>query len=354
MVSSLTHTLIQLPLKAVNAEIRDTIQQQLQSANANDWAASLETLEQHRLTPLVAYNLEQHGLMERLPALYEAKFRQSYQSTQKANFTLLLTLDAILKTLQAHDVSPVVWKGAALADSFYPDPGTRQMGDLDFAIAANEMRAATKAFQSLGFQPQDVMETCDAIYFENAMGVLCDVHHRVRLFEGKEGMGLTSNLSPQHLSVNALPVLEPNAMLVHLVVHMDGHFYETGPILQWIFDVAFVLRKWRDEINLERLQALMPDHPSFVLLLRIVRFLEVDFGEPVPACLADQVKTCQPLQLVKILRQRHLALWQLFDFKGWVKLALCRLGLRFPENLSYPAVADLLSLSQSLIMHQRW
>jgi len=354
MAFDLTRSLIQLPLLSENTQVQDNIKQQFLAVNETDWAQSLEVLELHRLTPLVAFALNQQGLMSNVPTPYQLKLQESYQSTTRINATLLLTLDVILKTLESHNVHPVVWKGAALADSFYPDPGTRQMGDLDFAIDPDKMEIATKVFHSLGFQIQKALETPDAIYFENAMGVLCDVHHRVRLFEGKENIKLTVNLSPRKLSVNTFTVLEPNAMLVHLVVHMDGHFYETGPILQWIIDIAFVLRKWRDEISLERLQQLMPDQQSLILLFRIVRFLETEFGESMPGWLSNEAQAYKPLQLAKLLQQRHMALWQLSNIKGWVKLALCRLGLGDTRELRYPEVSDLLSFSRSLVIHQRW
>ena len=52
------------------------------------------------------------------------------------------------------------------------------------------MSEATAAFKSLGFQAQSQIKTSDAEYFVNQMGVVCDVHHLVRLFEGQESMNL--------------------------------------------------------------------------------------------------------------------------------------------------------------------
>jgi hypothetical protein len=156
------------------------------------------------------------------------------------------------------NLHPVLWKGMVLADNFYPDPGTRPMGDIDFAIAPEEMDEATEVFQSLGFEPQDEAETEDAIYFANKMGVICDVHHRVRLFEGKESMNLTIDIKPQRMSVPTLRILEPNAMVVHLIVHMDGHRPQTGLMLQWILDLAFVFRQWGTLLEPERLEKLIP------------------------------------------------------------------------------------------------
>lgn len=214
------------------------------------------------------------------------------------------------------------------------------MQDIDFAIKPDAMDSATAAFKSLGFLPQEHMETVDAIYFANQMGVLCDVHHRVRLFEGKEPM-LTVDLKPSRMSAPALRVLEPNAMVVHLVVHMEGHRVETGPMLFWILDLAFVLRKWGALLEPERLAILMPQE-HFVSLFRTIRFLENEFSEKLPECLAEAAHKVEPFTLAEVLRERRLALWGLPGTRGWLRLGACRLGLRPMKGRSYPKVSDLL------------
>ena len=345
MSVDLVNTLIRTSLATPKADWITQAKQQLGSATELEWKQTISNLALHRLLPLVSYSLDAHGLTDSIPPLYLAQIQSAYRQTLTTNTVFLLTLDGLLRAMQKRNLHPVLWKGVVLADSFYPDPGMRQMGDIDFAIPADELEETTAVFKSLGFLPQDQMATSDAVYFTNPMGVVCDVHHRVRLFEGKESMNLTTNLKPQRLKTPALPVLEPNAMLVHLIVHLDGHRHETGPLLCWILDIAFVLRKWEALFELERIEQLMPDKEHMISLFRTLRFLEQEFDEKLPKCLAEAANPFEPFTLAEVLRQRRLALWGLPRPRGWLRLAASQLGFRLRHYYPKLQASDLLLIN---------
>ena len=342
MSIKLFHTLVYTSMAATGSDWAASARLELCSATKLEWKQTLVQLELHRLLPLVSYSLEAHGLTDTVPQPDLAKMQNAYRQTRRANTFFLLTLNGILRAMRERDVHPVVWKGVVLADSFYPDLGTRLMEDIDLAIAPNEMDEATAAFKSLGFLEQEHQATDDAIYFANQIGVLCDVHHRVRLFEGKESMNLTVDLEPSRMKVPALTVLEPNAMLVHLIVHMDGHRSETGPMLFWMLDLAFVIRKWGALLDLERIERLMPAKENLVSLFRTIRFLEHEFDYMLPDCLADPAHRFEPFTLAEVLRERRLALWGLPRTRGWLRLGAYRLGIESIKSLPYPNLSDLL------------
>ncbi|MDJ0616024.1 MAG: nucleotidyltransferase family protein [Calothrix sp. MO_192.B10] len=327
-MTTLFHTLLYTSLATIASDCSVNARKKLSDATQSEWEFTLETLRLHRLVPLVFFSLQAHGLTDAVPSSILDKMQAEYGKTRVMNSFLLLTLDALLKAMEERNLHPILWKGVVLADSFYPAPGTRIMEDIDFAIPADEMEEVSAAFKSLGFQAQHDKDTEDAVYFVNPMGVVCDVHHRVRLFEGKESMNLTTKLKPQHTKASFLPVLEPNAMLVHLSVHLDGHLPETGPMLCWIMDIAFVLRKWGALLEPERIEQLMPDKKHFISLLRTIRFLEQEFGEKIPECLASVAKSVEPFSLAAVLRQRRLALWGLPSTRGWLRLTASKLGFQ--------------------------
>lgn len=342
MSTSLLKLLIQTTLTPPNTDQINTIRQQLSSATEIEWSSSISELYLHRLAPLIFYTLNKYHLTDVVPQSKLTALKAVYHQTLKQNQLHLKTLGRLLKAMQVRQLHPVIWKGIALADSFYPDIGTRPMSDLDFAVLPPEKEQVSAVFQALGFIEQPSMETPDAVYFTDPMGVVCDVHHRVRLFEGKESMNLTLEIQPQYLKVPTFTVLEPNAMLVHLIVHLDGHRKETGPILSWILDIAFVISKWGNLIEIEKLEKLMPTQDHFISLFRIIRFLETEFFLNLPDCLTHQAKTVEPLTLAEIFRQRRLALWRLPQLQGWLRVGANQLGIR----LKYPRpplkISDLL------------
>ncbi|NEO30607.1 MAG: nucleotidyltransferase family protein [Symploca sp. SIO3C6] len=352
-MTNLSHTLLYTSLTKNCSNWITNARKQLSCATELEWRNTIGTLALHRLLPLVFYSLQDQNLTDTVPPPYLVQMQTAYRHTRKKNTILLLTLDGILQAMAKRGLNPVLWKGVVLADNFYPDLGTRLMEDIDFAIPVEEMEAATEVFQSLGFKVQPEAETSDAIYFANKMGVVCDVHHRVRLFEGQESINLITHLQPKHMKVPTMPVLEPNAMVVHLIVHMDGHRHETGPMLCWILDLAFVLRKWGTLIKPEYIEKLMPAKENLVSLFRIVRFLEQEFDQQLPACLTQGAKNFEPLTLAEIFRQRRLALWGLPRPNGWLRLGASQLGFQLLHRRPKLQIDDLLLLPLDTLRNLR-
>jgi hypothetical protein len=340
MSISLLHALLTVCLAQSESEEFAKAKQTVSQSQTADWEKPIKDLTLHRLAPLVFYSLKQHSLQDTIPEIYKAGFAEAYHQNLVKNTFGIHALGRIQQAMDKHEVKPVLWKGMLLADSFYPDLGTRVMGDIDFALEAEELEPATRAFESIEFKLLEDKSTEDAVYFGHKTGIFCDVHHRVRLFEGRDTSGLTMYVKSQRLGNTTFRVLEPNAMITHLVVHLEGHRDETGRQLFWLFDIALVLRKWGEQIQLERLQELMPEE-SLKCLLQIVRFFEQDFGEPIPASLKEAAQKVQPLTLPDLLRERRVALWGLSEPKGWIKLAACRLGLRPQKGIPYPYASDL-------------
>jgi hypothetical protein len=233
--------------------------------------------------------------------------------------------------------------------------GTRRMRDVDFAIPAHETRSVERVFHSLGYvgrieagAPLD-----DAVSYVKNGHILFDVHHRVRLFEGKESMGLTIDLRPRYLGVSSYTVLEPNAMLVQLITHMDGHFQRSGHVLSWILDIVYLIRKWGDRLNPERFKALMPAEEHLASLYRILRFLEHEFGEKLPQFLSDDAQSVDPLTFAEIFRQRRLAIWGLPHGRGWLRVAATWLGVKLKHRRPPIRVGDLFFWISDFLVNYR-
>lgn len=129
-------------------------------------------------------------------------------------------------------------------------------------------------------------------------------------------------------------LLEPNAMVVHLVAHMDGHRDETGPLLSWIMDLALVLRVWGSRLDPYRIHELMPPGRPRGLFARILNLLSSELGQELPDSLADLAKNAIPLPLAQILRQRRVRPWGMPGPRGWARLAARKVG--FSLKHEYP------------------
>jgi Uncharacterised nucleotidyltransferase len=337
----LLRTLLQLSLTSSDTNLPDRLRQQLSLASEQDWNDVLPDLGQHRLMPLVYYGIKMHGMADCVPRSVFKKLLQSYLYSLRRNQIFFKTLASVLTSIHAIGIYPVMWKGIVLADQLYPDRAIRMIGDIDWSIAPQELNAVSAVFHQLGFTLQEKMTTTDAVYFMDKNSVIFDVHHRVRLFETKEHLALTQMLVPFTAGLPNFQVLEPTAMLTHLIVHMTGHAEETGPLLFWILDVVFLLRKWGHLIEWDRLEQLMPNAEDWMFLGRVLRFLEVEFDESLPPDLSRFARGHKPLTLESITRQCRLAVWGLPRPRGWLKLAACRMGLKSATVSKYPHPSDL-------------
>jgi hypothetical protein len=346
----LLRTLLQLSLTSADATVSGHIRQQLSLASEQAWKNVLPDLELHRLMPLVYYGIKVHNLTNCIPKRINEKLFQAYIYSLGRNQILFKTLASVLESMNAAGVNPVIWKGIVLADQLYPDRALRMIGDIDWAIAPQELHLVSDVFQRLGFVRQDAMTTPDAVYFVDKNYVMFDVHHRVRLFETQKHLCLTQTLVPLTERLPKIQILEPTAMLTHLTCHLTGHRAETGPLLFWILDFVFLLRKWGHLIEWNRLDQLMPDSESWILLGQVLRFLEVELNESLSPELSKFAQTYKPLTLELITRQCRLAVWGLPHPRGWLKLMACRLGLKSAEMQKYPHASDLVLWAADSVM----
>lgn len=112
------------------------------------WA---EWLHNQELAGYTIFRLRAAGLEARLsPELQEA-LRERYYLTAGDTTLRKEELAKALRTLNAAGIIPVLFKGAALAHTVYPDPVCRPMTDLDLWIAPEEMAPAQAALESLGY-----------------------------------------------------------------------------------------------------------------------------------------------------------------------------------------------------------
>jgi hypothetical protein len=248
-----------------------------------------------------------------------------------------LTLRGVASKFKALGIQPVACKGVVLQGEYYPDPGTRFMQDLDIWVPGDFRLACESVLLQLGFRPLP-RHLPDGGNYRNTAGVTIDLHWRMRLFEGVPG-GFES------LTVEApsggFRVFEPHAMLTHLCVHMLGHYPDTGPMLCWLLDLGFVLRKVGDQVDVARLQTLMPSARHWLTFLRSIGLLGRELGFELPGPLARAAGRVEPLSFASALRLRRLALWGLPALLGWGRLLATLAHVRDADGLSRPSFSDL-------------
>lgn len=332
-------TLVRLSIEPTDSAWVGEARDVLRATHPAHWDTIEDTLEHHRIVSLIAHAITTHDLSDSLPAAFRSRLEQAYRKTLLTNTVLMRTTARVVAALRRRGVEPVVWKGAVLADSFYPDLGCRWLGDIDLVIQPIEQSEAAEGLASLDFRK--VTASADAIVYQNHMGVILDVHHRVRLFEDTESLTSTIDITPRHIDLPTICVLDPTTMMALLVTHMNGHRSHEGLVLRWLLDFAFVMRNWGESIDIERFNQLLPSDRHWLLFLRTAGFLVSEFHATFPGVLSAEAAEVPPLRLAEVLRHRRLSQWNLATLRGWLSLAACRLGVRPRRGRILPQFTDI-------------
>jgi hypothetical protein len=225
----------------------------------------------------------------------------------------------------------LVLKGLLLADSYYPEPSTRPMGDIDLVAPPGELEQMVQALEQSGFsRVLDHVAQDHALPFENAQGVSCDAHAYLEDYPRVNWSEVTWEASLRRVRGVRVRVLEPNLMLAHLVEHSNGHSEESGLVILWLLDIAFVLRRHAAEFDLSELQRLIANRSAWTFFVRLLGLFE-RHGLPLPGSLAalrPLGNQFPQLSLATVMRGRRTIPWGLPAPAGYLRVLMQRLSLR--------------------------
>ena len=139
-------------LQAVAAAVATAcgVPQPRQPSGAVDWSSFVQTVDRHRVAPLVQRSgwLEEAGA----PADVSAAVRERARGEALRCLRLLELQRDTLEALAAAGVDAVVLKGTALSIEAYDDPTARAPGDLDVLVDPASIPRAVDALRSVGLE----------------------------------------------------------------------------------------------------------------------------------------------------------------------------------------------------------
>jgi len=212
-------------------------------------------------------------------------------------------LSALLQAAEQERLHLIVLKGAALAETVYPRPGLRPFGDLDVLVRPSEAVRARALLESLGFVVDPVQwsalvsgDDCQANFFKDCPAggdappapVVVELHtdliNNDLLWGGMRvaASGIWERTHTARLAGSAARVLGPEDQLLHLCLHLAGHYLAAPQSLRDIHQVC---------------GSCAPDWPLFVRLAREARAAAACFagllaaaallGTPIPPTVLD-------------------------------------------------------------------
>ena len=164
-------------------------------------------------------------------------------------------LAELLQTCAEAGLEIIVLKGAALAETIYPRPSLRPFGDIDILVRPDDASRAEALLSSLGYIPEASAwaalaagQTCQTNFFRDTERgpVVVELHtdllnnallrSRARL----DRAGLWRRSRPARLAGTEARVLGPEDQVLHLCLHLAGHYFHAPQSLQDIAQVCAV------------------------------------------------------------------------------------------------------------------
>jgi hypothetical protein len=246
------------------------------------------------LLPLLAYNLQQHGLSDDLLNKCQGIYRRTWTQNQLR----LQAVGALLGTVADAGLTPVLSGDLPLALLYYPAQGLRAINHLHLATPAPQAVAMRTQLTQAGWQPYRTKEDWLARPLLN--------NHRPQRFR-QSGDDLTLHLrrlppGPEHeqrsdlLSINGATTPSADATDLFLTVCVQGvtDFWRYGAI-QWLVDATMLLRSSAATLDWPRLTAQVARQAAGVRMNAALTALQTWVDASIPPAIQQTVATL-PIQ----------------------------------------------------------
>jgi len=219
----------------------------------SDWDHFVWLSNEHGIIAITFHNLEQLGLLPRIPENAHSTLKSLYLKSLARNTFLVNKFIELKKSLAGIGINPVILKGMALEPSIYGNIGLRQMNDIDIYIGdKNDCLRSWKHLVNSGYKPKSFKS---ALYNKilvdygkhmpdlNKDGISLDLHFR--LFDNDYHVD-TINISTDAVELT-IPV--PDIHFLYLVKHLNDHELIGGSQLRLYIDLLQIITKTDVDIN---------------------------------------------------------------------------------------------------------
>lgn len=312
----------------------------------NRWRASSGGLagpEALRLLPLADWNLRRIAGQAAPAGGVPGFLEQEWLGCQR----LLDQVNSALLRLARFGVRPLLFKGVALSELFYPLRALRPVGDVDLLVGPEKVPAARAAVEDLGFElavpePDSRVAHLHAVTYTRRDSPALDLHARALLEcpSANADEGLFARAVSLEIAGSRAATLSAADHLLCVCVH--GLRWSAAPAIHWVADAVMIVRSAGSSLAWETLVAEARRRRVSPWVARALRLIRTDFDAPVPeevlaALAADASGWRERLELASWMRPPALTRGLFLHWCGLARehpelSAVRRIG-RFPRYL---------------------
>ncbi len=236
------------------------------------WKYIIDTAQEEGVACLIYNRIKENSLEHFLPEYALNHLETIYYSHSAHNTLIYDEFQVVASALKKEGISFIPLKGLILAANVYENIALRPMKDMDFLVKKEDIKSSARIFQSLGYHLLlDLDQTLINPYAysitlikENAGNpgfFSIDLHWHI--FNSSWMMGLLAKKTDAvQIWADARPavvegintlVLSPQLLLVYLCLNAFNHGFARVIML---VDIDWVLKEYKDEINMDLVKAL--------------------------------------------------------------------------------------------------
>src|SRR3990170_6396583 len=317
-LSSVQHLLV----SAVNSHSRYNLSlREVITNNDLEWEEAIAMARWHGIIPLLYHRLSKENLTGLIPSEVVQELKQEYY---KSLFSGIRVYDALrnpLKALSEADAEVIVLKGAALAETLYPEIALRPFGDIDVLVREKDWSKIKETLQELDFRAygRDIIDlppkltkfdTVEHMHFFNDQGINLELHFDLLQL----GFSMRSIDEVWKCAARAqiagvdVQILSPEYQLLHLCVHLNKHGYRR---LIWFADILNLLRSQR--FDWEKLRTIARTEGVLAPVYFTLYYINLFFDELVPSFV---MKSLKPSFIKRFVWQRIWPAEKVVGFDG--------------------------------------
>ena len=166
-------------------------------------------------------------------------------STAVTNIILFDEFKNILKGLKEIGISPIILKGAALAETVYPDISMRPMSDIDILIKEEEIEKINTCLLSHGYS----LQVGGELHFikNGNFPVNIDVHYEIWYMPESTLRNLWHNSHAVNISGEEALVMPPEEALIYTAAHTSIQHGMLSPTA--LEDISHITRFYQDAMS---------------------------------------------------------------------------------------------------------
>jgi hypothetical protein len=268
------------------------------SVSAAEWQAWQRAMAEHGLLPLLHKWLKDCPDSLRPPTPVMDVLQQAYLQQAALVAVRHRQLACLMTTLAEAKQPALVLKGAAVAESLYPDPAQRPATDIDVLVRPLDYPKAREALLAAGYHSRKGRRPNQADWAGEEEFVMpgvpnwfmVDLHWTLSPFTWTEQPETLEMLFHEAHLIEAgdisIPVLVPSHALVHAALHLIYANFDNIRLI-WVYDLHLLSRQVDDQGLWPDVFAVARQWHGRLALADALLLAQHWFGTPLPPGLTD-------------------------------------------------------------------